>query len=54
MPLHSESLDSECAVGEVAMRVIGFSGDPAIVDLLALEVTMAVAMYPSGEVASAS
>ena len=53
-PLCSESLDSECAIGEVAMRVIGFSGDPAIVDLLALEVTMAVAMYPSGEVASAS
>ena len=50
-PLCSESLDSECAVGEVAVRVTGFSGDP---DLLTLEVTMAAAVEPSREVAGAS
>ena len=39
---------------EVAVRVIGSSGDPAAADLLAPEVTMAVAGEPSGEVAGAS
>ena len=50
-PLHSESLDSECAVGEVAVRATGFSGDP---NLLTPEVTVAAAAEPSGEVAGAS
>jgi len=54
VPLHSESLDSECAVGEVAMRVTGFSGDPAAADLLAPEVTVAMVGEPSGEVVEAS
>jgi len=36
------------------MRVTGFSGDPAAADLLAPEVTVAVAVEPSGEVAEAS
>ena len=36
------------------MRGTGFSGDPAAVDLLAPEVTVAVAMDPSKEVAGAS
>ena len=39
---------------EVAVRVIGSSGDPAAADLLAPEVTVAVAVEPSGEVAGAS
>ena len=50
-PLRSESLDSECAIGEVAVRAIGFSGD---LDLLTLEVTMATMAEPSREVARAS
>ena len=53
-PLRSESRDSECAVGEVAVRGAGFSGDPAAVDLLAPEVTVAVAVEPSEEVVGAS
>ena len=53
-PLHSESLDSACAVGEVAVRVTGFSVDPAAADLLAPEVAVAVAVEPSREVARAS
>ena len=54
VPLCSESWDSEYAVGKVAVRGIGFSGDPAAADLLALEVTVAVAVEPSEEVAGAS
>ena len=54
VPLHSESLDSECAVGEVAMRETGFSSDHVAADLLAPEVTVAMAMEPSEEVAGAS
>ena len=53
-PLCSESLDSACAVGEVAVRGIGFSGDPVATDLLAPEVTMAMAVEPSEEVARVS
>ena len=52
--MHSESRDSECVVGEVAMRGIGFSGDPAAADMLALEVTVVVVVEPSKEVAGAS
>ena len=36
------------------MRVTGFSGDPIATDLLAPEVTVAMAVEPSGEVAGAS
>ena len=53
-PLCSESRDSECAVGEVAVRGTGFSGDSVAANLLAPEVTMAVAVAPSEEVARAS
>ena len=53
-PLRSESRDLECAVGEVAVRGIGFSGDSVATDLLAPEVTMAVARESSGVVAKAS
>ncbi|XP_066388039.1 uncharacterized protein [Miscanthus floridulus] len=53
-PLHSESWDSECAVDKVAVRGTGFSGDPAAADLLAPEVTVAVVVEPSEEVAGAS
>ena len=41
-------------VGEVAVRGTGFSSDHAAADLLALEVTVAVAVEPSKEVARAS
>ena len=41
-------------VGEVAMRETGFPGDHVVADLLAPEVTMAVAVEPSEEVAGAS
>ena len=41
-------------VGEVAVRGIGFSGDSVATDLLAPEVTMAVARESSGVVAKAS
>ena len=44
----------ECAVGEVAVRGIGFSGDPVATDLLAPEVTMAMAVDSSREVTGAS
>ncbi|XP_066321529.1 uncharacterized protein [Miscanthus floridulus] len=50
VPLRSESRDSECAVGEVAVRGTGFSGDPVVADLMALEVTVVVAVEPSEEV----
>ena len=53
-PLCSESLDSVCAVGEVAMRGTGFSSGSIATDLLAPEVTVAVAVEPSEEVAGAS
>ena len=53
-PLRSESRDLECAVGEVAVRGIGFSGDPVATDLLALEVTVVEAVEPSEEVVGAS
>ena len=54
VPLRPESLDSECAVGEVAVRGTGFSGGSVAADLLAPEVTVAVAMEPSEEAAEAS
>ena len=41
-------------VGEVAVRGTGFSGDPTATDLLAPEVTVAVAVEPSEEVVGAS
>ena len=53
-PLRSESLDSECAVDKVAVRGIGFSGGSVATDLLAPEVTVAVVVDPSEEVAGAS
>ena len=54
VPLCAESRDSECAVGVVAVRGTGFSGDPTAADLLALVVTVAVVVEPSKEVAGAS
>ena len=53
MPLCAESQDSECTVGE-AVRETGFPGVHAAAGLLALGVTMAVAVGPSEEVAGAS
>ena len=52
--LCAESRDSECTVGEVAEKEIGFSGDDAAADLLAPGVTVAVVVGPSEEVAGAS
>ena len=54
MPLCTESKDSECTVGEVAVRETGFPGDHAAADLLTLGATMAMAVDPSEEVAGAS
>ena len=54
VPLRSETQDSECAVGEVAVRGTGFFGDSVAADLLAPEVTVAMAVEPSKEVAGAS
>ena len=54
MPLCAESRDSECTVGEVAVRETGFPGDHAAADLLTPGATMAVAVDPSEEVAGAS
>ena len=54
LPWCTESQDPECTVGEVAVREIGFSGDHISADLLALEVTVAMAVGPSKEVARAS
>ena len=53
VPLCAESQDSECTVGE-AVRETGFPGVHAAAGLLALGVTMAVAVGPSEEVAGAS
>ena len=53
-PLRFESLDSECAVGEVAVRETGFPGDHAAADLLTPGVTVAVVVDPSEGVAGAS
>ena len=52
--LCSESRDSECAIGEVALRGTGFSGDFIAADLLTPEVTVAAVVEPSGDVARAS
>ena len=52
--LCAESRDSKCTVGEVAVKETGFPGDHAAADLLALEVTVAMAVDPSEEVAGAS
>ena len=54
VPLCAESRDSECTVGEVAVREIGFPGDHAAVDLLTLGETVAMVVDPSEEVAGAS
>ena len=54
MPLCAESRDSKCTVGEVAVRETGFPGDHAAADLLALRVTVVVAVGPSEELARAS
>ena len=43
-----------CTVGEVAVRQIGFPGDHAAADSLAPEVTVAMAVGSSKEVAGAS
>ena len=53
VPLCAESRDSECTVGEVAVRETGFLGDHAA-DLLAPKVTVATAVGSSEEVAGAS
>ena len=53
-PLCTESKDSECTVGEVAVRETGFPGDHAAADLLTLGVTMAVVVDLSEEVIEAS
>ena len=53
-PLCAESRDSECTVGEVAVKETGFPGDDAAADLLAPGVTVAAAMGPSEELARAS
>ena len=52
VPLCAESRDSECTVGDVAVRETGFPGDHAAADLVALG--EAVAGDPSEEVAGAS
>ena len=44
----------ECSVGEVAVREAGFPGDHAAADPVALEVTVAMAVGSSEEVAGAS
>ena len=54
MPLCTESKDSECTVGEVAVRETGFPGDHTAVDLLTPVATVAMAVDPSEEVAGAS
>ena len=53
-PLHTESQDSECTIGEAALREMGFPGDHAAAELLTPEVTVAVAVDPSKAVAGAS
>ena len=53
-PLCTESQDLGCTVGEVAVRETGFPGDHAATDLLTPEVTVAVVVEPSEEVARAS
>ena len=52
MPLSSEPQDSQHTVGEVAARASELLGE--VVDLAALEVTVAVASGPSEGLASAS
>ena len=51
LPLRAESRDLECSVGEVAVRE---ARSPAAVDPVAPEVTMAMTMGTSREVAGAS
>ena len=53
-PLCAESRDSECTVGEVAVRETGFPGDHAAANLLTPGVTLAVVVAPSKGVARAS
>ena len=53
-PLCAESRDLACTVGEVAVRETGFPSDNAAADLLAPEVTVAMAVGSSEEVARAS
>ena len=54
MPLCAESGDLACTVGEVAVRGTGFPDEPAAADSVALEVTVAMAVGSSEEVAGAS
>ena len=53
-PLCTELKDSECTVGEVAVRETGFPSDHAATDLLTSGATVVVAVDPSKEVAGAS
>ena len=54
VPPCTESKDSECMVGEVAVRETGFPGDHAAVDLLTLGAAASVGVDPSKEVARTS
>ena len=54
VPPSTEPQDSECMVGEVAVGETRFSGDAAAADLVAPEVTMAMAVDSSREVAGTS
>ena len=54
VPLCTESKDSECTVGEVAVRETGFPEDHTAADSVVPEVTMATAVGSSEEVAGAS
>ena len=54
VPPSIESKDSECTVGEVAVRETGFPGDHAAADLLTPGVTVATGVDPFEEVAGAS
>ena len=53
-PLCAESRDLECSVGEVAVREARLPGDDAAAELLTPEVTVAMVVGASKEVARAS
>ena len=54
VPPSTEPQDSQRTVGEVAVGATKLSGDGAAVDLVAPEVTVAIAVGPSEGLASAS
>jgi len=54
VPPCTESKDSECTIGEAAVRETGFPGDHTAADLLTPGATVAMAVDPSEEVAGAS